>query len=201
MLPNDSLSHSHRLAAGINYQLRVCGSFRACLYLILYSPPDYRCGTRRKQQRPGIAKNYKNSGTIKTTNKPTKPQPNSHRTTLQSCAPNIRRTTHISQHSTPINTQVTSHQRSMPQATHAHPRPRQSAHNNTATIIDVYGCMGCSIITPVRTNVLGYSEKQSVRYSRHPADVKVEQVYNHVGTGRGNLTLRRSRHTSPSACS
>ena len=30
--------------------------------------------TRRKQ-RPGIAKNDKNNGTIKTTNKPTKPQP------------------------------------------------------------------------------------------------------------------------------
>ena len=42
--------------------------------------------------------------TIKTTNKPTKPHPNSQRTTLQTCAPNIRPTTHISQHSTPINT-------------------------------------------------------------------------------------------------
>ena len=60
-------------------------------------------------------------GTIKTTNKPTKPHPNSQRTTLQICAPNIRRTTHISQHSTPMNTQVTAHQRSIPQATHAHP--------------------------------------------------------------------------------
>ena len=34
-------------------------------------------------------------GTIKTTNKPTKAHPNSHRTTLQTCAPNIRRTTQL----------------------------------------------------------------------------------------------------------
>ena len=67
-------------------------------------------GTRRKQQRPGIAKNDKNNGTIKTTNKPTKPHSNSQRTALQTCAPNIRRTTHISQHSTLINTPVTTHQ-------------------------------------------------------------------------------------------
>ena len=91
--------------------------------------------TQRKQHKPGIAKNDKNNGTIKTTNKPIKPHPNSQRTTLQTCAPNIRRTTHISQHSTPINTQVTVHQRSIPQATHAHPRPSQSAHNNTAPIL------------------------------------------------------------------
>ena len=32
------------------------------------------CVPRRKQQRPGIAKNDKNNGTIKTTNKPTQPQ-------------------------------------------------------------------------------------------------------------------------------
>ena len=34
-----------------------------------------------------------------------------------------------------MNTQVTTHRHSIPQATHAHPRPRQSAHNNTATIL------------------------------------------------------------------
>ena len=84
--------------------------------------------TRRKQQRPGIAKNDKNNGTIQTITKPTTPHPNSLRTTRQTCAPNIRRTTHSSQHSTPTNTHVTAHQRSIPQATHAHPRPRQSAH-------------------------------------------------------------------------
>ena len=67
------------------------------------------CVTRRKQQRPGIAKNDKNNVTVKTINKPTKPHPNSQRTTLQTCAPNIRCTTHISQNSTPINTQVTAH--------------------------------------------------------------------------------------------
>ena len=93
------------------------------------------CVSRRKQQRPGIAKNDKNNGTIKTTNKTTMPQSNSQRTTLQTCAPNIRRTTHISQHYTPIITQSTAHQRSIPQATPAHPRPRQSAHNNTTTIL------------------------------------------------------------------
>ena len=47
----------------------------------------------------------------------------------------IQRTTHISQHSMPMNTQVTTHRHSTPQATHAHPRPRQSAHNSTATIL------------------------------------------------------------------
>ena len=49
--------------------------------------------TQGKQQRPGIAKKDKNNGSIKTTNKPTKPHPNSQRTTLQTCAPNIRLTT------------------------------------------------------------------------------------------------------------
>ena len=38
----------------------------------------------------------------------------------------------------PINPQVTAHQRSIPQATHAHPRPRQSAHNNTAPILHTH---------------------------------------------------------------
>ena len=52
-------------------------------------------------KRPGIAKNDKNNGTIKTTNKPNTRQPNSQRTTLETCAPSIRRNTHISQHSTP----------------------------------------------------------------------------------------------------
>ena len=94
---------------------------------------------RRKQQRPGIAKNDKNNGTIKTTKKPTKPHPNSQRTTLQTCAPNIRRSTHISQHSTPINTQVTAHRRSIPQATHAHPRPRR-----TCMYLYVCTCKRCS---------------------------------------------------------
>ena len=110
------------MPVGSNPRIRLCTTCDTCV-------------TRRKQQRSGIAKNDKNNGTIKTTNKPTKPHPNSQRTTLQTCAPNIRRTTHIRQHTIPINTQVTEHQRSIPQATHAHPRPRQSARNNTATIL------------------------------------------------------------------
>ena len=59
-------------------------------------------GESNKLIRPGIAKNDKNNGTITTTDKPTKPHPNSQRTTLQTCirAPNIRRNTHTSQHST-----------------------------------------------------------------------------------------------------
>ena len=111
-----------------------------------------------KAIKAGIAKNDNNNGTIKTTNTPTKPHPNSKRTTLQTCAPNIRRTTHISQHSTPINTQVTAHQRSIPQAAHAHPRPRQSAHNDTATILH----------TPVQARqALNHHDKASTQHRRH----------------------------------
>ena len=94
------------------------------------------CVTRRKKatkaQHRQEQQNHRHNQNHQ---QPTKPDPNSQRTTLQTCAPNIRHTTHISQHSAPVNTQVTAHQRSIPQATHAHPRPRQSADNNTATIL------------------------------------------------------------------
>ena len=85
---------------------------------------------RRREKPPRMKDNH---GTLKTTIKPTKPQPNSQRT-LSACAPIIKRTTpalHTSRHPIPMKSQATRH----PQATHAHPRPRQSAQNNTATIL------------------------------------------------------------------
>ena len=135
----------------------------------------HTCVTRRKQQRPGTAKNDKNNGTIKSTNIPTKPQPNSQRTTRQTGAPNFRRTTHISQHSTHINTQVTAHQRGIPQATHAHPRPRQSAHNNTAPILH----------TPVQArqglNHHGIACTQHRRHAEHSQKACMVQKANEQG--------------------
>ena len=180
-------SNSNVNVSTSNTEVRLIGRRHSVLMYLWCVTLHCACVTRRKQQRPGIAKNGKNNGTINTTNKPTTPNwvfhcmaspfhsfvtttpnLNSQRTTQQTCAPNIRRTTHSSQrsfgfvraallpavgicvvlsfgvmpgwccflrvthssqHSTPINTQVTANQRSIPQATHAHPRPRQSAHN------------------------------------------------------------------------
>ena len=62
-----------------------------------------------------------------------------------------------------INTQVTAHQRSIPQATHAHPRPRQSAHNNTATIFH----------TPVQARqALNHHDIACTQHRRHPPRVR-----------------------------
>ena len=93
---------------------------------------------------------------------PTKPHPNSQRTTPQTCAPNIRRTTHISQHSTSINTTVTAQQRSVPQATTAHPSPRQSAHNNTAPILQARQTLN---LQPSRHSL--YAAQAAQRHAEH----------------------------------
>ena len=52
------------------------------LHLVCHIP-QCSCHTRGKQQRPGIAKNDKNNGTNKTSNKPTMLLPNSQRTRIK----------------------------------------------------------------------------------------------------------------------
>ena len=124
----------------------VCVDCRCSLYCVLLGGV-----TRRKQPRPGIAKNDRNNGTNKTTNKPTMLLPNSRRITLQTCAQTcaqvIRHTTHISRHSIPMNTQGTTHWHSITLTTRAHPSPRQRDHNNAAAILHTLRCGSARLLS------------------------------------------------------
>ena len=85
--------------------------------------------TRRKQQRPGVAKNNKNNGTNKSTNKPATRPPNSQRTEVEPIHPSSD-TPLISRHSFPTTAHGTTLKQSILYASHTHPRPR---HSDTRT--------------------------------------------------------------------
>ena len=105
-----------------------------CIYIYIYTHICVLHGESNKG--PASPRTIKPMAQSKPpTNQPSHTQTTRQPTNNTTCAFNIRRTTHSSQHFTAITTNVTAHQRSIPQATHAHPRPRQSAHNNTATIL------------------------------------------------------------------
>ena len=83
-----------------------CSRYVYCVTLLCYT---VCCVTRRKQQRPGIAKNDNNTGTDKTTNSPTEHPPNSQRKKKALKPIHLSSDTpHLSRHSFPMNTQRTS---------------------------------------------------------------------------------------------
>ena len=113
------------------------------------------------------------------------------RVTLQTCAHNIRRTTHISQYSTCINTQVTAHQRSIPQA----PTIIQGQDKVPTTTQQPY----CTHLCRQVRQALNHHDIACTQHRRHPEHSQkacMVQKANQKGTARIRTRLNNENQAS-----